>query len=65
MNTLPRLVDRKTVAAETGLTRAAVDAIFRNVEVIVLPGCRKVFARREDVRRLIDENRFTGDRVRP
>jgi hypothetical protein len=62
---LPALIDRKTLAAETGLTRAAVDAVFRAVPVVVLPGCRKVFARREDVRRLLEESTFTGAMVRP
>jgi hypothetical protein len=62
---LPELVDRKTVAAETGLTRAAVDALFRNVPVVTLPGCRKVWARRRDVMRLLEENTHDGTLVRP
>lgn len=62
---LPELVDRKTVAAETGLTRAAVDALFRAVPVVTVPGCRKVFARRQDVRRVLEDNTHDGTLVRP
>ena len=62
---LPELVDRKTLAAETNLTRAAVDAVFRQVPVVVIPGCRKVFARREDIMVLIESNTFTRTMVRP
>ena len=62
---LPRLVDRKTLAEETGLTRAAIDAVFRAVPVVVLPGCTKVFAKREDVEALFARSTSRGDRVRP
>ena len=49
VSSLPAFIDRKTIAAETGLTRAAIDAVFRAVPVVKIPGCRKVFAKREDV----------------
>ncbi len=62
---LPALVDRKQLAAETGLTRAGVDAIFQTVPVVIIPGVRKVWVRREDVARLLAEHTFDGSAVRP
>jgi hypothetical protein len=62
---LPSLVDRKQIQLETGLGRAAIDAVFRQVPVVVIPGCRKVFAKREDVMALIERSTFNRDRVRP
>ena len=62
---LPELLDRKTLAAELGITRAAVDAVFRALPVVALPGLRKSFVFRDDVRRLIEERTFSDDRVRP
>jgi hypothetical protein len=65
MAPLPQLLDRKQLAAETGLTRAAIDAIFRELPVVALPGLRKTFVRRADVEVLIAENTYRDDRVRP
>ena len=50
---LPRLLDRKTLAAEMGLPRSAVDVVFRSLPVVALPGLRKPMVRREDVLRLL------------
>lgn len=65
MTPLPALVDRKQLAAETGLSRAAVDAVFRSVPVVCLPGLRKTFVRRDDVERLIADSTYGAGRVRP
>ena len=62
---LPALVDRKQLAAETGLTRAAIDRVFVELPVVVLPGLRKSFVRRADVARLLDASTYGPDRVRP
>ena len=62
---LPELVDRKTLEAEMGVTRATIDAIFRALDVVAFPDLRKSFVRREDVHRLIEEHTFGDDRVRP
>lgn len=62
---LPALVDRKRLAAETGLPRSAVDAIFRALPVVAFPGHRKVYVRREDVDRLIEASTYASDTVRP
>ncbi len=62
---LPKLLDRKTLAAEMGLPRSAVDAVFRSLPVVALPGLRKPMVRREDVLRLLEESTFRdGERVR-
>jgi hypothetical protein len=62
---LPELLDRKTLAAETGLSRAGVDAVFRALDVVHLPGLRKPLVRREDAQRLIAESTYRdGERVR-
>ena len=62
---LPKLLDRKTLAAEMGLPRSAVDVVFRSLPVVALPGLRKPMVRREDVLRLLEESTFRdGERVR-
>jgi hypothetical protein len=53
---LPLYVDRKMLQEETGLSRAAIDAVFRECETMVLPGCRKVFVRRQDVAELFERS---------
>lgn len=62
---LPALLDRRTLAAELGVGRATVDAIFRSLPVVALPGLRKPFVRRDDVMRLLDESTYDEGRVRP
>ena len=65
MTPLPSLLDRKALAQELGVTRAVVDAIFRQVPVVALPGLRKPMVRREDVLRLLEESTYRdGERVR-
>jgi len=63
---LPEFIDRKTLAAETGLPRSVVDAIFRELPVIVFTGApRKVLVKRADALALIDRSTFEpGARVR-
>jgi hypothetical protein len=50
---------------ELGLERRAVDAIFRALPVVVLPGYSRPFVRREDYLAYLDEHTYRGDRVRP
>jgi hypothetical protein len=61
---LPALIDRKQLAEELGITRAAVDAVFRSVPTVHLPGLRKPFVRRDDVHRLITDSTFHDDGTR-
>jgi hypothetical protein len=63
---LPELIDQKGLREELGVGHATVEAIFRRLPVVALPGHRKVFVRREDVRRLLNEHTYRdGERVRP
>jgi hypothetical protein len=48
---------------ELGLERRAVDAVFRALDVVCLPGYSRPLVRAEDYRRLLEESTFRG-RVR-
>ena len=52
---LPGLIDRRGIADELGVTNAAAERIMRHIPKVHIAGLRKVYVRREDVRRLIDE----------
>ena len=60
---LPELLDVKALRAELGVSRAAAEAIMRPLPIVQLPGLRKVYVRRSDVVRLLEESTFTKDRV--
>jgi hypothetical protein len=60
---LPALLDCKQLMAELGVTRAAAEAIMRQVPVVQIPGLRKTYCRRCDVARLIAERTFGKDKV--
>lgn len=51
---LPRLLDCRSLRNELGITRAAAEAIMRQLPVIEPPGLRKVYVRRTDVHRFLD-----------
>jgi hypothetical protein len=50
---------------ELGLERRAVDAVFRALPVIALPGYSRPLVRADDYLALIAEHTYRGDRVRP
>jgi hypothetical protein len=50
---------------ELGLERRAVDAVFRALPVVALPGYSRPLVRVEDYRTLLDEHTYRDDRVRP
>jgi hypothetical protein len=50
---------------ELGLERRAVDAVFRALPVIVLPGYSRSMIRVADYRELLAQSTYKGDRVRP
>jgi hypothetical protein len=60
---LPALLDAKQLMAELGITRAAADRIMRLVPTVQIPGLRKVYVRRSDVVRLLEQSTFSKDRV--
>jgi hypothetical protein len=50
---------------ELGLERRAIDAVFRKLAVVFLPGYSRPMVRVEDYLELIQEFTYRGDRVRP
>ena len=53
---LPRLLDCRGIRDELGVSRAAAEAIMRQLPKVVVPGLRKVYVRREDVLRLVNRS---------
>jgi hypothetical protein len=54
---------RQAPDKELGVTRVAAEAIMRQLPVVQFEGLRKVYVRRGDVRRLLEERTFTKDQV--
>lgn len=52
---LPRLMDQRGIAEELGVTRAAAEKIMQQVPKVHVKGLRKVYVRRDDVLRMLDE----------
>jgi hypothetical protein len=50
---------------ELGLERRAIDAVFRELPVVALPGYSRPMIRAADYRALVDEHTYADDRVRP
>jgi hypothetical protein len=55
----------RTDLRDLGLPRRAVDAVFRAVPVIVLPGYSRPMIKVGDYLALIEQSTYRGDRVRP
>jgi hypothetical protein len=55
----------RTDLAELGLTRTMIDAVFRELPVIVFPGTRRAAVGREDYLELRRRCTYGNDRVRP
>jgi hypothetical protein len=51
--------------AELGLERRAVDAVFRALPVVLLPGYSRPLIRVADYRELVEASTYRGDLVRP
>ena len=60
---LPQLLDAKNLAAELGVTRAAAEAIMRQLPIVQVPDLRKVYVRRPDVEDLLERCTFAKDQV--
>jgi hypothetical protein len=60
---LPALVDCKGLQAELGITRAAAEAIMRQLDTVQIDGLRKVYVRRGDVTEYLNSRTFPKDRV--
>ena len=60
---LPELLDAKALRAELGVTRAAAEAIMRRLPIVQIEELRKVYVRREDVRRYLEARTFAKTEV--
>ncbi|HEY0389910.1 MAG TPA: hypothetical protein VGC71_15830 [Gaiellales bacterium] len=60
---LPELLDVKALRQELGVSRAAAEAIMRELPVVQFAGLRKAFVKRSDVARLIEARTFAKDEV--
>ena len=60
---LPELLDAKALQAELGITRAAAEAIIRQLPIVQVPGLRNVYVRRPDVEQLLEACTFSKDEV--
>ena len=54
----------RTHLRELGLGRAAIDAVFRQLPVVVFPGSSRPHVRREDYLALVDASTYDHNRVR-
>lgn len=54
----------RTDLRELGLKRRAVDAVFRRLPIIALPGYSRPLVRREHFLALVEEHTYREDRVR-
>lgn len=52
---LPQLVDCRGIRDELGVSRAAAEAIMRELPKVQFRGLRKTYVRKQDVLRLVDE----------
>jgi hypothetical protein len=50
---------------ELGLERRAIDAVFRRLPVVALPGYSRSLIRAEHYLSLVEEHTYRDDRVRP
>jgi hypothetical protein len=55
----------RTDLRELGWERRAVDSIFRELDVVFLPGYKRGHVRVEDYLALLERCTYRGDRVRP
>jgi hypothetical protein len=60
---LPELLDAKALMGELGVTRAAAEAIMKQLPVVQFAGLRKVYVRRPDVIALLDRRTFEKNQV--
>jgi hypothetical protein len=60
---LPELLDAKALQADLGVTRAAAEAIMRQLPIVSIEGLRKTYVRREDVARYLEARTFSKDEV--
>jgi hypothetical protein len=62
--TNPKALLSRTDLRELGLERRAVDAVFRALPVVALPGYSRPLVRVGDYLELLERSTYNGDRVR-
>jgi hypothetical protein len=62
---MPGALLTRTHLRELGLERRAIDAVFRKLPVVSLPGYSRPMIHVEQYLELIDEHTYRDDRVRP
>jgi hypothetical protein len=60
---LPELLDAKHLTTELGVTRAAAEAIMRQLPTVQFEGLRKVYVRRSDVAAYLEARTFSKNQV--
>jgi hypothetical protein len=55
----------RTHLRELGLERRAADAVFRELDVVLLPGYSRPLIRAEDYLALLERCRYSNDEVHP
>jgi hypothetical protein len=60
---MPEALLSRTDVAELGIPRRGVDAVFRALPVVVLPGYSRPMVRVSDYLYLIDASTYRDDRV--
>jgi hypothetical protein len=60
---LPELLDARHLAVELGVTRAAAEAIMRQLPVVQIEGLRKTCVRRSDVAAYLKAHTFSNEQV--
>ena len=64
-STTPGALLTRTHLRELGLERRAVDAVFRALPVVALPGYSRPMIRAEEYLALVEQHTYRDDRVRP
>jgi hypothetical protein len=60
---LPQLLDVKALRAELGVSRAAAEAIMRQLPIVQFEGLRKAYVKRADVLTYVAARTFEKDKV--
>jgi hypothetical protein len=60
---LPQLLDARRLQKELGITRAAAEALMRQLPIVQIEGLRKVYVRRDHVVSYLEERTFAKTEV--
>jgi hypothetical protein len=60
---LPQLLDCKALREELGVSRAAAEAIMRQLPIVQIEDLRKTYVKRSDVAAYLEARTFANDQV--